>query len=110
MTWKSLVSISPLGQKLTHSKEKKSLIIYVLGVIDMFVNNYIQYPLMHTCMLLVCNIFNVVTAHNNDEQYVELKKEIKGERDINLTWFGNLPTPTGESGYIFLFLKPSLHQ
>ena len=36
------------------------------------------------------------------------KREIKGERDIDLTWFGNLPMSKGESGYIFLFFKPGL--
>ena len=41
----------------------------------------------------------VVTVHNNDEQYVESKRE----RYIDLTWFDNLPTSTKESSYTFLY-------
>ena len=52
----------------------------------------------------------VVTTHNNDDQYVESKIERSRERDIDLTWFGNLPTSTKESNYIFLFSIPGLHQ
>ena len=39
---------------------------------------------------------NVVTAHNNDEQYMKSKRERSRERErhTDLTWFGNLPTST----------------
>jgi hypothetical protein len=39
-------------------------------------------------------LFFVVTAHNNDEQYIESKRERSRERDTDLTWFGNLLTST----------------
>jgi hypothetical protein len=44
-------------------------------------------------LLLLTRRFScVVTAHNNDEQYIESKKERSRERDTDLTWFDNLPT------------------
>jgi hypothetical protein len=58
MKRKSLVSNSPSFScdKNTLIQKKKSLIIYVLGVIDMFVSNAVPCD-AHKHMLLVCNIF-----------------------------------------------------
>jgi hypothetical protein len=47
----------------------------------------------------------VVTAHNNDKQYIESKREISRERDTDLTWFDNLSTSIERRAIILIMIK-----
>jgi hypothetical protein len=60
------------------------------ATLEWFFQEVLGFHYVTKILVFIAFLLYVVTVHNNDEQYrIEKRK-----RNIDLTWFGNLPTST----------------